>query len=88
MTAQHIGRLTLSRQENVDLYAEHMDRETDKVNKMWISRKSLPDPQQERQRRKLQEIWERLHFTMPECDCAQCLRGPRPLKKGTGKPSM
>lgn len=81
MIAKHIGRLTLSKQESVDLYAEHMDRETEETNKMWKSRKPLPDDKSERQRRKLQEIWERLHFTVPECDCVQCLRGPRPLKK-------
>lgn len=88
MTAQHLGRLTLSKQENVDLYAEHMDREADKVNSMWMSRKVLPDAPQERQRRKLQEIWERLHFTMPECDCFQCLREPRSLKKKTARRSV
>jgi hypothetical protein len=81
MTARHIGRLTLSKQENVDLYAEHMDREMEEINTIWKSRKGLSDTQNERQRRKLQEIWERLHFTMPECNCAQCLRGPRLLKK-------
>lgn len=80
MIAKHIGRLTLSKQENVDLYAEHIDRETEETNRMWKSRTPLPDAESERQRRKLQEIWERLHFTVPECDCVQCLRGPRPLK--------
>ncbi|OKP14553.1 hypothetical protein PENSUB_13905 [Penicillium subrubescens] len=88
MTAQHIGRLTLSKQDNVDLYAEHMDQEAGKVNLMWMSRKALPDAQQERQRGKLQEIWERLHFTMPDCDCVQCSRGPWPLKKRAARLSM
>lgn len=81
MIAKHIGRLTLSKQENVDLYAEHIDRETEETNRMWKSRMPLPDAESERQRRKLQEIWERLHFTVPECDCVQCLRGPRPLER-------
>lgn len=81
MIAHHVGRLTLSKQENVDLYAEHMDRETERSNAMWKSRKPLPDAKSEHRIRKLREIWERLHFTVPECDCLQCLRGPRPLEK-------
>jgi hypothetical protein len=81
MIAKHIGRLTLSKQENVDLYAEHMDRETEETNRKWKSRAASTDAESERQGRRLQEIWERLHFTVPECDCVQCLRGPRPLRK-------
>lgn len=82
MTAYHIGRLTLSKEENVDLYAEHMDREIERVNVTWKSRKPLPpDAESDHGIRKLWEIWERLHFTVPECDCLQCSRGPRSLKK-------
>jgi hypothetical protein len=81
MIAYHIGRLTLSKQENVDLYAEHMDRETERINVTWKSRKPLPDAEGDHRIRKLREIWERLHFTVPECDCHQCSRGPRSLKK-------
>ena len=80
MIAKHIGRLTLSKQENVDLYAEHMDRETEDTNRMWKLRVASTNAESERQRKKLQEVWERLHFTVPECHCVQCLRGPRPLR--------
>lgn len=88
MIAQHIGRLTLSKQENVDLYAEHMDRETQVINTMWQSIAPLMNAKIERQRNKLKEIWDRLHFAMPECDCSQCLRVSRMLYNGNLRISM
>ncbi|KAJ5481100.1 hypothetical protein N7539_006994 [Penicillium diatomitis] len=77
MIAHHIGRLSLSKQQGVDLYAEHMDRMTRKIDASWKSRKlRAPQPQAENERRqeKLQEIWDRLHFALPDCACLQCSR--------------
>lgn len=72
MVALHTGKLTLSKQSGVDVYAENMHREAQEINVVWQTRRRAASPAVERMERDLHAIWNRLHFSIPRCDCLQC----------------